>query len=205
MKWFLNLSTRAKLFLGFGLMVLLLVVMVTTAYDGIATIRESQRRLYELNFADAVDLALLRANSNGARLETLEMMLTPRRSEQEALERDIKGRTRTSDEIARRLRQRNGGDAEVLRQLSELDQLRKVYEEIRDEKVLPLILQGKVEEAQALGAGLQAERHDRMHDILRRLDEAAIEDARTNLAESDRRARESAAKAGKKKPEKTGK
>jgi methyl-accepting chemotaxis protein len=191
MKWFLNLSTRAKLFWGFGLMVLLLVAVAVTAYDGIATIRESQRRLYEVGFADAVDISVLRAKSNGARMETLEMMLTPRRPEQEALRRDIQNRTRTSDEIVRGLQQRNRGDAEFLRQLGEFDQLRKVYEEIRDEKLVPLILQGKLDEAQTLGVGPQGEQHDRMHDILRRLDEAAIEDARTRLAVSDRKAGES--------------
>ena len=191
MKWFLNLSTRAKLFLGFGLMVLLLVVMVTTAYDGIGTIRASQQRLYEVDFADAVDLSLLRANSNGARMETLEMMLTPRPSEQGALQREIQNRKKTNDEIVQKLQQRNRGDAEFLRQLGEFDQLRAAYEEIRDEKVIPLVLQGKIGEAQALGAGPQSERYDKTRDMLRRLDGAAIEHARTSLAESDRKAGES--------------
>ncbi|MBI1983853.1 MAG: MCP four helix bundle domain-containing protein, partial [Acidobacteria bacterium] len=191
MKWFLNLSTRAKLFLGFGLMIVLLGAVLWTAYTGIAAIKVSQQRLYEVDFADAVDLSLLRANSNGARMETLEMMLTSRRSEQEALHRDIQNRKSTSDEIVRRLQQRNRGDTEALRQLEEFDRLRKVYEEIRDEKVIPLALQGKVAQAQALGVGPQAERYEKMQGILRRLDEVAIEDARTSLAVSDRKAGES--------------
>jgi methyl-accepting chemotaxis protein len=191
MKWFLNLSTRAKLFLGFGLIVLLLVAVAVTAYNGIVTIEESQRRLYELDFADAVDLSLLRTNSNGARLETLEMMLAPRRSEKEALQKTITDRTKVMDEIVARLRQHNSSDAQTLRQLDEFEQLRKDFEQTRDEKLFPLIMQGKNDEAEQLAVGPQGERHDRMHEILQRLGDAAIEDAHTGLAESERRAGES--------------
>jgi methyl-accepting chemotaxis protein len=191
MKWFLNLSTRAKLFLGFGLMVLLLVAVAVTAYNGIITIRESQRRLYELDFADAVDLSLLRANLNGVRTETLEMLLAPKRSEKEALQRAIGNRTKAMNEIVQRIRQRNRTDAETLRQLDELEKLRTAYEQARDGEMVPLILQGKTEESQALGVGIQADRYDKLLAISQRLDDAAIEDARTGLTASDRKAGES--------------
>jgi methyl-accepting chemotaxis protein len=191
MKWFLNFSTRAKLFLGFGLMVLLLVAVAVTAYDGIATIRESQRRLYELDFADAVDLSLLRADLNGVRAGILEMMLTPRRSEKEALQQNIKNRTARINEIVQGLQKRNKNDPEILHQLSEYETLRAAYEERRDSEQIPLIMQGKIEEAQALGVGSEADRYEKLLGIAQRLDTAAVEDARTSLANSDRRAGES--------------
>lgn len=47
MKWFVDLPTRSKLFLGFGLMILFLVVVIVTAYSGIMAIQISQKSLYE--------------------------------------------------------------------------------------------------------------------------------------------------------------
>src|SRR3990172_8400299 len=66
MKWFLNLATRGKLFVGFGLMILLLAAVTVTAYRGIAEMQESQKKLYERDFANAVDLKDIRSNQNGA-------------------------------------------------------------------------------------------------------------------------------------------
>jgi hypothetical protein len=41
MKWLLNLSTRAKLFLSFGVMIIFQVIGMVTAYTGIIAIQES--------------------------------------------------------------------------------------------------------------------------------------------------------------------
>jgi hypothetical protein len=43
-KWVLNLSTRVKLLLGFGLMVSFLVAVSAIAYIGIGTVRDSQKK-----------------------------------------------------------------------------------------------------------------------------------------------------------------
>jgi hypothetical protein len=42
MKWFVNFSTRAKLFVGFGVMLALLLVAIFTAYAGITAIEKAQ-------------------------------------------------------------------------------------------------------------------------------------------------------------------
>ena len=56
MNLLLNLSTRAKLFASFGVMFAFLVVVIGSAYLGIASIQASHRTLYERNFADVADL-----------------------------------------------------------------------------------------------------------------------------------------------------
>lgn len=55
MKWILDLTTRAKLFAGFGLMILFLAAAIAAAYEGITAVRDSQKRLGK-DFALAVDL-----------------------------------------------------------------------------------------------------------------------------------------------------
>jgi methyl-accepting chemotaxis protein len=47
MNWFLNLATRNKPFLGFGLLALLLATIIGTAYTTIKAVRASQHNLYE--------------------------------------------------------------------------------------------------------------------------------------------------------------
>jgi hypothetical protein len=42
MKWFLDLTTRGKLFAGFGVMIVILAIVIATAYYGIAAIQASK-------------------------------------------------------------------------------------------------------------------------------------------------------------------
>src|SRR5205809_1025154 len=99
MKWFLNLLTRTKLFLSFGLIIIFLGIVIVVAYTGIMSMQEAQKRLYEEDFANAVDLASLRLNQNGVRAAQLDMLIVDKRSDQEAWQQDIKDRSKEIDEI----------------------------------------------------------------------------------------------------------
>jgi hypothetical protein len=83
MKWFLDIPVRAKLLVGFVLIVVLLVVTIT-AYIGITTIQKSHKILYNHGFTSAVDLENLRSNQHAIRAAALTMMSLTRRSEQAA-------------------------------------------------------------------------------------------------------------------------
>ena len=56
MQWFLNVSVRSKVSVAMGLMVLLLGIVIFTAYGSIKGIEQSEARLYEKEFANATDL-----------------------------------------------------------------------------------------------------------------------------------------------------
>ena len=92
MKWFLNLSTRAKLFFSFGLLILFLASAVLAAYRGIREIRNSQSEV-QRQMQSALSIRELRSNQNGIRANLLTMSLLSERREQEALETDIKARS----------------------------------------------------------------------------------------------------------------
>ena len=83
MNWFLDFSTRNKLFAGFGVMLVFLAAVIATAYLNIAAIQESQKKLYQEEFANAVDLMKLRSSENGIRAAALNMMLVVRHPDQE--------------------------------------------------------------------------------------------------------------------------
>ena len=79
MKWFINLAMRTKLFLGFGLMVVLLALVTATAYRGITTIREDQSRLFEENLTRVFDIMDVQFNQAKIRLNAAtELLVTER-------------------------------------------------------------------------------------------------------------------------------
>ena len=85
MKWFLNLTIRAKLFVSFGLMIIFLAIVIVTAYIGIMAIQKSQKHLYNEDFTTAVDLMVLRTNLNGVRAGLLTMIWVTERSDLDGL------------------------------------------------------------------------------------------------------------------------
>ena len=63
MKFFINLSTRTKLIVGFGIIWLMLATIVVLAYRGNAENTESERVLHDVHFQSALALSELRAQS----------------------------------------------------------------------------------------------------------------------------------------------
>src|SRR3989338_7185342 len=173
MNWFLNLGRRGKLFLGFALMILFLAAVIVTAYTGITTIQESQQRLYNEDFANAVDLMALRMNQNGVRAAQLTMMSVTRRSDQEVWHQDLRDRVKEIDEVMPRLFERGRNEPMLLRRLEELRTTREAYKQTRDTEVIPLIYAGKVEEAKKLVLGIQGERYLKMRSIEQELGKEA--------------------------------
>lgn len=190
MNWFLNLATRNKLFLGFGLLIIFLAIVVVTAYQNIIGMQESQRTLYERHFANAVDLMALRMNENGVRTALLTMMVMPKRSEQEAWHQDLKERSREMELLMRNLLERNRSAPQLFRRLEELNATRNAFKETRDTQVIPLIYEGKIEEAKKLILGLQHERFEKMRALTAELGEDAKEQAQAAVTQSNQRVKE---------------
>lgn len=97
MKWFLDFTTRGKLFAGFGLMIAFLATVIVTAYLGISAIQASQKSLYQEDFANALDLMSLRAEQNGVRVALLNMMLVTEQSDRKIWHQDIKQQGMTAN------------------------------------------------------------------------------------------------------------
>jgi len=188
MKWFLDITTRGKLFTGFGLMIGFLAIVIASAYLGISAIQTSQRSLYEEEFANAVDLLNLRSDENGIRAALLSMMLVTTRSEQETWRTDIKQRSKEIAEVTQQLLERNRNDPRLLAQLDKLKTIREAFAQTRDDQIIPLIYANKIDEAKALAVGIQEERYRKMRAISQELGDAAVEKARAAVAEADLRA-----------------
>ncbi|MBU1223611.1 MAG: methyl-accepting chemotaxis protein, partial [Gammaproteobacteria bacterium] len=185
MKWFLDLTTRGKLFLGFGMMILFLLGVVATAYWGISSIQASQRSLYDEQFANAVDLLSLRANENGVRAALLNMMAATTNAERETWHQEIKQRSEEVDDTMRQLAERNQKALRLLDRLRELNSLRQDFAKTRDGQIIPLVYAGKEEQARALALGLQLDRYLKIRTIAQELGDEAVQQARAAVAESE--------------------
>lgn len=192
MGWFLNLGTRYKLFIGFGLMIILLVIVSAVAYIDITAIKESQKGMYEKDFADARDLLILRTNQNGVRADLLTMMLVPSRSDQDIWHQSIKERGKEIEQVMQKILERARGGSDALRKVEELDNIRRAFVETRDSQIIPLIYEGRIKEANQLALGIQKERYQKMRSITQALGNEAVKNAEQRIIESTRKAESSA-------------
>ncbi len=188
MKWFLDLTTRGKLFAGFGLVIALLALVIATAYTGITAIQESQKKLYLEDFANALDLMTLRAEQNSVRAGLLTMMALTQRTDQESWHQDIKERAGEISAILQRLQERNRDRAHLSRKIEEITAAREAFAQTRDAQVIPLIYAGKTDQAREITLGVQEERYRKMRSTAEELGKAAAEQARAAVAASESRA-----------------
>ncbi len=191
MRWFLNLKTQSKLFVSFGLMILFLGTVVYTAYNGISGLRDSQAKLYQEDFMNAVDLKDIRSNQNATRAAVLEMTLVTNASEREKFLAEIKSRSKENNEAIERLLKRNKNNLQLLQSLQEFKTIREPYSQTREKQVIPLINAGNLDEAKKLLLGVQSERNEKMRAIANQLVDAAEKDAQRAFEQSDQSARDS--------------
>ena len=180
MKWFIDLSTRAKLVLSFGVMWLLLAVVILTAYKSITGVTRSEQAMHDVHFTIALELGELRSHQNYNRGQILEMMITTDKSAQEAIERNIKERGQQIDGIIEALFTLDT-DSQFRTRLTELKNTVASYRQTREQQVF-LIMEGKVEEAKPLGLGVQDELFEKIRSIATELGDKASEDVDKQLA-----------------------
>ncbi len=186
MRWFANLATRTKLFLGFGLVFVILAAVILTAYSGLSSIKSSQSNLYRKDFIPAMDMVELLSDQNRTRADILEMMLTKNGAKQQATEQDIKDRankiTALVDSYSENAKAEN--EVDTLKKIEELKSVREDYRKTRDEQ-FALIRAGKVEAARTLSVGIQAQRYVRIRDLATGIKNTEMNHAKTRVEASD--------------------
>jgi len=183
MKWVLNLSTSAKLLIGFGLMIILLAILFATAYHGIVSIHEAQKKIFEAEFANVSDLKDVRFYQDRIRTLTLTMLLTQERQRLESLLDVGNEYAKKNEELMRKLFDREK-DTKHISKLKAFDEIRKAFRETREKEVMPLVFAGKNEQAKAIVTGIQAERNEKMGAIIDELVSEAEQEAKAAVSQS---------------------
>ena len=187
MRWYLNLSTRGKLGIGFGLMGILFTVVIMTAFSGLTSIKSAQRSLYRQEFANARDFLVLRSNLNGIHASLLGMIVETQDSKMDYWLQDIKQRGEVIGEITQRLQQRNRNDARLVDQLQELYQLGEAFILARDDDIIKMIYAGQTEAAKGIIFGIQNERKEKMRALAKEMGDNAIGKAQEAMLASEQR------------------
>ncbi|WP_332674054.1 methyl-accepting chemotaxis protein [Aromatoleum sp.] len=186
MNWLLDLAARTKFLVAFGLMLLLLCLVMWIAQAGMANLLQSQKTLFERDFAVATELVELRAVQNRVRAHMLQLQVEPRRSEQEILEKEVASGERETDERIARLRTLVEGAGVLSSKLDEVAALTAAGRETRQE-VIAMLRKGRREEAQLLGVGIQKERFEAVRGLSAELGNEAQARAKAAVAEAEER------------------
>ena len=157
MKWFINLQTRIKLVLGFGIVVLLFAIVIVTACAALLTVQ----RDYGITAA----AARLDSNLNAQRAALLSMMMMTEPAKQEAEQATLNARTQANQEIIDGLLADTRDDQVLGTPIREWVAARNEFKQVRDSQLIPLIRAGKTEEARNLAAGPQQERYVKLRDL----------------------------------------
>jgi len=184
MNWLMNLGTRAKLLLGFGLIILFLIYVITSAYTTITNIQTSGKNLFEREFTNAVDLKDIRSNQNAIRANLATMLVISSQSELKALEQDINTRSQENTDRLAALLDRNRDNAVFLAKLKEFNAVRIAWRENWENQIIPMIHEGKTEDAKTLILGVQGEHQQKLREIADELVGIAEMSAQTAVKDS---------------------
>ena len=187
MNWFVNLSTRTKLFLIFGFMVFFLLVVIAIAFNGLTTIRQSQDELFQQDFLSSIELVELRSDQNRTRAQVLEMMMIKDTIKQQSLEREIREKAKEIDSGLKLVSESLKGRPQESKQFEEMGSVLAEYRKTRDEQ-FSLIHRGMISEAEKLAANVQEDRYDRIRAIAKDLGDSAIARAKARIAQAEKKA-----------------
>ncbi|WP_137890679.1 methyl-accepting chemotaxis protein [Ramlibacter sp. 2FC] len=188
MNWLLNLSTRGKLVFGFGLMLAFLLGVIGSAYWGMGSMLASERALYEDDYRNVRDMAGLRTQFNQIRVLMLEAQLMKSRSDQEPLLRQATEGSKQIDQALRGLQERTRDDPGLSSRLTELKSVWDAFAQTKDAEIIPLILAGKLAEAQQLAVGVQQGRAKQIRALDEELVRLVEEKMRLAVAHSEAQA-----------------
>jgi methyl-accepting chemotaxis protein len=185
MRWLLNMSTRAKLMLGFGIMLLFLLGVIVTSYYGFTMLRSIYQDLYTNQIANELDLRSLRNNQNAIRADLLLIFMVDE-GRRELILRDIESRAVANDGLIERLVARSQNDPQLQDTVERLHQLQTEARALRADEILPMLAAGNVEEARALILGEHEEINAQSRDTAEEFIEALSAQAVAGLAEAER-------------------
>jgi methyl-accepting chemotaxis protein len=151
-----NLSTRAKLMAGFGLLILLLAGVSTMTYRGFGALKASQQDLYDNDLSAAFNVMTLRNEINRERVELLSLAVDDSERRAQILE-GLATTQRSIAEVSAKLEQNAAREASFGRAFARIKVALHEYVAVRDQQVLPAVRAGRRAEASSVILGpLQA-------------------------------------------------
>jgi methyl-accepting chemotaxis protein len=159
MNWFMNLKTRSKLLLGFGIVILCLLTVIIAATMAITDLNTSTQGIYTEEYANILDIQAINVNLNIMRIDTYAMFATTDNAVILQRDADIQTREQEVSTALDRLNANVRGPETIIALRAFQDQL-TVYVNVREDTVIPLIKAGKTSEALVISNGVQEARFE---------------------------------------------
>jgi methyl-accepting chemotaxis protein len=184
MIYFLNISTRAKLLLAFGLMVALLATVSGIAYRDTVHVKESQRVLFQEDMAVAYDLMTLRNTGNRERVILMSLVMADP-AEQATLLQQLHRATAEIDALTIKLAAHKAADTVFAQQYDKMLAARREFDALRDQQLIPALSSGNRDEASRVIFGQMNQKFRTFRGIADEAGDRQFEDAEKRMRESE--------------------
>jgi methyl-accepting chemotaxis protein len=185
MKKFRDLPVRTKLFVSFGIMILLLVIVSATAYLSVGSIQEKNKEIYQTDFSNVKDALGISGSLAELRVSVLAMIEAPNKSDAEIQYQGIQNAISDIADHMGKLANNNKGDPVLSQKMQDLTQELAAFSATRDNEVIPLIRSGKQADAASLVLGIQTQRFTKIKAIVQDIISYTDSQALADITQSD--------------------
>jgi len=176
MNWFKNLKIKAKLLVAFGAIITLSAIAIVGVFQS--------NKAVERNFALAQTLTALEGNLNEQRATLLTMMAETDRAARESLRQNIEIVAEQNENLHQRVEDLTGDEIEQRAKIDAIAVVWNDFKQTRDGQVIPLIMEGKIDEVKVLIFGIQHDRFLKLRDFERGLVAEALHEAKQKAGQS---------------------
>lgn len=149
MRYFLNLSIKWKLVLGYSINVFFLLLVAGSAILAMTALRDTQSEIQEIQLANVIDYLALDANLSRSRVLLYRMLRNRDPAERETARRAIAAASGENDVIMARLAERVKHDPLPQDRFASLKAARDEFNQDRDTQIIQAIMAGREAEAAA--------------------------------------------------------
>ena len=144
MKKFRDLPIRTKLFVSFGIMIALIVVISATAFFSVSAIQQQNQDIYQNDMANVHDALELHGLVSESRETVLALILDPDPVTTQKRIQDLADEKQQINVLTEGLLARNQNNLVFLQELQNFQAVRDEFVETRDTQVIPLIQQARL-------------------------------------------------------------
>jgi methyl-accepting chemotaxis protein len=168
MRWFRNLQTKGKLFVGFGVLTVILLVVVLVSYDQIRRLNQSQGEMQES--LTMVTMGFSIQNELNAQAELMKMIMAG--ADKTMVDQGAQAINESAakvEEAFDRLTESSAADQALDATVTEWRGVWREYHSTRTDQIIPALASKELAKAQRLADGVNAERAMKMNHLLEEL------------------------------------
>ncbi|OGP49707.1 MAG: hypothetical protein A2Y79_05315 [Deltaproteobacteria bacterium RBG_13_43_22] len=190
MKWFVNISTKSKLIVGFGVMILLIIIVSITAYSSIARLHKTLVKLFEIEVPLSLEIVKSRTAMSMERMILARMIEMDKKTDLDILYHDLKENDKEIDEKIKKFTELGSSNQNYRELINQLSAKRKEFLNSRDTHTIPLIYAGKNSEARKYYFGTQFQHYEKMLELSTSLSKMSEEADQVLMHSSGNKVRE---------------